>query len=399
MLNVFTLVCYPYGVPYCFGQMGWTLGSLFLVVSTWINVEAGMALGDICSRFPELTSFPRVVASCFGRRAGEATLWVQYSSYWLTNVYNFVITSEYLTESGVLTTWCEQRFMFLSFALIVPLLQLPDYHAMALPALASNAVLLGGVVVIFYVAWVTGGPEADVDYGDVGFSSASRGGVSLAFALGGAGVFPELIAEMKAPELFRRAVTKAFLPIFALYASCGLVGFWLFGRAAAGDVLRNFPPGLVVTKVTALLMACAMIVSTVENNLFMVLGVERAARRRWPAAAARAPRAASVAFRAAFLASELLVAAMLRGAGAGDLQALAGAVSGPALCYAAPFACHLVLFKGDHSAARAAAFRAFVAVGVVLFFFGTYFSVAAIVQAASSYTLFGGACRLAAERD
>ena len=34
-----------------------------------------------------------------------------------------------------------------------------------------------------------------------------------------------------------------------------------------------------------------------------------------------------------------------------------------------------------------------------LFFFGTYFSVAAIVQAASSYTLFGGACRLAAERD
>ena len=50
VLNVFTLICYPYGVPYCFGQMGWVLGSVFLVGSTWINVEAGVALGEICAR-------------------------------------------------------------------------------------------------------------------------------------------------------------------------------------------------------------------------------------------------------------------------------------------------------------------------------------------------------------
>ena len=191
--------------------------SLFLVVSTWINVEAGMALGDICSRFPELTSFPLVVASCFGRATGEATLWVQYSSYWLTNVYNFVIASEYLTESGVLTTWCEQRFMFLSFALIVPLLQLPDYHAMALPALASNAVLLGGVVVIFYVAWVTGGPESDVDYGDVGFSSASRGGVSLALA----GLVATIAARLQTAASIAATITLGVIGVKMSLLSVG----------------------------------------------------------------------------------------------------------------------------------------------------------------------------------
>ena len=106
----------------------------------------------------------------------------------------------------------------------------------------------------------------------------------------------------------------------------------------------------------------------------------------------------SFLFRAAFLASELVVAAALRGAGAGDMQALAGAVSGPALCYAAPFACHLALFAGEHSRPRRWAFLAFVVAGGLLCVFGTYYSVLGVVEAASSYTIFGGSCRLAAER-
>lgn len=71
-INVFTLICYPYGVPYCFGQTGWYVGTVFLCFSTWINVEAGICLGEICSRRPELTSFPRVVDAAFGSRWGEA---------------------------------------------------------------------------------------------------------------------------------------------------------------------------------------------------------------------------------------------------------------------------------------------------------------------------------------
>ena len=398
VLNVFTLICYPYGVPYCFGQMGWVLGSVFLVGSTWINVEAGVALGEICARRPELTSFPKVVRAAFGGRWGAATLWLQYGSYWLTNVYNFVITAEYWTESGVLTTWCEQRFMFLTYVLIVPLIQLPDYHAMAPAALFSNAVIVLGVLSLFWVAYVQGGPEPGVDYETAGFGRASRGGVSMAFALAGAGVFPELIAEMKHPDQFARAVRCAFLPIFLLYAACGLAGFWLFGGDAAGDILRNFPPNLAATHVTAFLMALSFLVSTVENNLFMVLGIERAAAARWPGLRETAPRTKSFLFRAAFLASELVVAAALRGAGAGDMQALAGAVSGPALCYAAPFACHLALFAGEHSRPRRWAFLAFVVAGGLLCVFGTYYSVLGVVEAASSYTIFGGSCRLAAER-
>ena len=398
VLNVFTLICYPYGVPYCFGQMGWVLGSVFLVGSTWINVEAGVALGEICARKPELTSFPKVVRAAFGGRWGAATLWLQYGSYWLTNVYNFVITAEYWTESGVLTTWCEQRFMFLTYVLIVPLIQLPDYHAMAPAALFSNAVIVLGVLSLFWVAYVQGGPEPGVDYETAGFGRASRGGVSMAFALAGAGVFPELIAEMKHPDQFARAVRCAFLPIFVLYAACGLAGFWLFGGDAAGDILRNFPPNLAATHVTAFLMALSFLVSTVENNLFMVLGIERAAAARWPGLRETAPRTKSFLFRAAFLASELVVAAALRGAGAGDMQALAGAVSGPALCYAAPFACHLALFAGEHSRPRRWAFLAFVVAGGLLCVFGTYYSVLGVVEAASSYTIFGGSCRLAAER-
>ena len=398
VLNVFTLICYPYGVPYCFGQMGWVLGSVFLVGSTWINVEAGVALGEVCARRPELTSFPKVVRAAFGGRWGAATLWLQYGSYWLTNVYNFVITAEYWTESGVLTTWCEQRFMFLTYVLIVPLIQLPDYHAMAPAALFSNAVIVLGVLSLFWVAYVQGGPEPGVDYETAGFGRASRGGVSMAFALAGAGVFPELIAEMKHPDQFARAVRCAFLPIFVLYAACGLAGFWLFGGDAAGDILRNFPPNLAATHVTAFLMALSFLVSTVENNLFMVLGIERAAAARWPGLRETAPRTKSFLFRAAFLASELVVAAALRGAGAGDMQALAGAVSGPALCYAAPFACHLALFAGEHSRPRRWAFLAFVVAGGLLCVFGTYYSVLGVVEAASSYTIFGGSCRLAAER-
>ena len=398
VLNVFTLICYPYGVPYCFGQMGWVLGSVFLVGSTWINVEAGVALGEICARKPELTSFPKVVRAAFGGRWGAATLWLQYGSYWLTNVYNFVITAEYWTESGVLTTWCEQRFMFLTYVLIVPLIQLPDYHAMAPAALFSNAVIVLGVLSLFWVAYVQGGPEPGVDYESSGFGRASRGGVSMAFALAGAGVFPELIAEMKHPDQFARAVRCAFLPIFVLYAACGLAGFWLFGGDAAGDILRNFPPNLAATHVTAFLMALSFLVSTVENNLFMVLGIERATAARWPGLRESAPRTKSFLFRAAFLASELVVAAALRGAGAGDMQALAGAVSGPALCYAAPFACHLALFAGEHSRPRRWAFLAFVVAGGLLCVFGTYYSVLGVVEAASSYTIFGGSCRLAVER-
>ena len=67
-------------------------------------------------------------------------------------------------------------------------------------------------------------------------------------------------------------------------------------------------------------------------------------------------------------------------------------------CYAAPFACHLALFAGEHSRPRRWAFLAFVVAGGLLCVFGTYYSVLGVVEAASSYTIFGGSCRLAVER-
>ena len=70
----------------------------------------------------------------------------------------------------------------------------------------------------------------------------------------------------------------------------------------------------------------------------------------------------------------------------------------PHRCYAAPFACHLALFAGEHSRPRRWAFLAFVVAGGLLCVFGTYYSVLGVVEAASSYTIFGGSCRLAAER-
>lgn len=396
--TVFTLICYPFGVPYCFGQMGWYFGTFFLLFSTWINIEAGVALGEICAENESLSTFPAVVGGAFGSAAATWTLYVQYGSYWLTNVYNFVITAEYWGEAGV-ASWCDVRWMLVTFFLVVPLIQLPDYHAMAWPATVCNVVTIGCAFVIFYVAFQQGGPRGDVEYGSVSFASASRGATSLAFVLGGAGVFPELCAEMEKPRELGTAVKGAFVPIVALYAGCGAVGFWLFGSAASGDAIRNFPPDLAVTRATAFLSAASFVVTTVENNLFMVMGLERGALDRYPSLRRVPPRFFRAVLRTTFLGSEILVAAALRGAGAGDMQALAGAVSGPALCYVLPFAVHLKVFAGTHSAFRKASFLGFCAVGIALFGFGMYFSIATVAEAASSYQLFGGACRLSAERD
>jgi len=79
-LNIFMIVCYPFGVPYCFGGMGWAAGGVVLAVSAAINVAAGVCVGDVCARLPHLTTYPGLVAEAFGEGAGSATRALQYAA-------------------------------------------------------------------------------------------------------------------------------------------------------------------------------------------------------------------------------------------------------------------------------------------------------------------------------
>ena len=53
-----------------------------------------------------------------------------------------MITAEYWGEAGI-GDWCDVRWMVVTFALVVPLIQLPDYHAMAAEAAERHSANAG----------------------------------------------------------------------------------------------------------------------------------------------------------------------------------------------------------------------------------------------------------------
>ena len=97
--NNIAFMAVPRSVPACFAATGWVAGLLCLLFSSAVTFDTGVVLGEVCTAYPSLTSFPLLVGEASAQRAGRlgldierwrtvghrATLSLQFATYYLSN--------------------------------------------------------------------------------------------------------------------------------------------------------------------------------------------------------------------------------------------------------------------------------------------------------------------------
>lgn len=405
-LNVVSVICFPLGVPYAMGQSGWWAGSIFLfysAVSTYVNT---LLLGEICVKFRNLNSYPAIAEKAFGETYGSLarvlTSSVQWIGFFFLVVYNLVMLGEYMSILDISSGVCQQQYIIGSALVLAILGQIPTWKDLAWLAMVFLTITLFGLITLIDEAFE--GHDSDPDYSSITFSSIINGMTAMAFAYGGAGMFPEMIQEMKDPADFNGptgSLSQAYVVIVPSYVLAGVVGFWAFGTACSGNIVENFPDNKLRTVLLAFNLFL-YIMGSLEANQLLAGKVEQymkvdptgwlepRTQQGW------APGLVRGCVRVGLIALQLFFAEMLFSAGVGDIQSLTGAIAGVLLTYVLPVVFYVKIFKREESGWLQGGSYWFLigsaAIGVFITVAGVVVAIKSIISAASDYSLFHGSC-------
>ena len=304
---------------------------------------------------------------------------------------------------------CQQDYIWAAALVLIIFGQIPTWKDLAWLAVVFLAVTFFGLIVL--VDESAEGHYSSPDYSSVTFSSIINGMTAMAFAFGGAGMFPEMIQEMKDPAEFNGttgSLSLAYLVIVPMYILAGVVGFWAFGTECSGNIVENFPANTLRTVLLALnlflyvmgsLEANQLLAGKLEQYLHIDPSgwLEPRSTRGW------APGLERGAIRTSLLLFQLFFAEMLFSAGVGDIQSLTGAIAGALLTYVLPVVFYAMLFKREERAwLQGSSYWLLLgsaAIGLFLTMAGVVVAIESIVSAASGYSLFSGQCSASLDDD
>ena len=199
-------------------------------------------------------------------------------------MYIFVVLAEYMTMArvGRAAGLCEREWLLLAMLVVVPVAQVPTFTEASFLALAFFVAMLFTAAALLYEA--AAHPYACPEYDEYDAASALDGFSQIAFAYSGLAIFPEMIAEMRAPREFCGATGSlaiAYYAIAPLYALSGVVPFWAWGTETQPNVLYNFARGRLADVVLGAQVAMALM-GQLQNHLLFAGSRARAGRRAGP---------------------------------------------------------------------------------------------------------------------
>ncbi|EGD80156.1 hypothetical protein PTSG_10838 [Salpingoeca rosetta] len=309
------------GLPYAFAQMGWAVSVVVLVVLTLISMYSSLVLAWLRGTAFDITTYPSLAAyatrgagkrgSSFHRRFAQIVLYTYLQGVCTIYLITMKIAIEEIfqrcaedgphstsdtshTTDPALAFACQPAscapdgvanlpdtlWLVIAAGFVFPFVHFRRLaHATWLSVLGVITILaVNGVIVYRCVQRIIDGTHAldRIEKFHRTFRGLINGITTTAFAYGGHGVMLDILAEMKEPAKFPRAVYASQGFMFFNYAVVGFLGYGAFGGAVTSPITISLPDGWlhVFTNSCLLLHVAAAycINSTVfVKNLFKLL--------------------------------------------------------------------------------------------------------------------------------
>lgn len=390
--------------PYAFQQSGWIAGFFFFVFGVACSYYTGVLLGNQSIPEQDEASYPRITARALGRGGHYFALVMQVASYFTLVVVLLVklglwmsLAARHVSEENRL---CITSLVIISAMILVVLVQTPTFkHVTPLAALAVAFSLLRLVLVYVQMGRYDMLQNCEPSYelpqeeGST-FMTFFRGLSTFMWMLGGHGMFPEEIREMRDPEVhYYKALNWAYGLIVVQYLMTIIPAYLVWGSWTTPLLVDNLPDDNI-TSAIVILSVVWMFIEAAISNLLLCLTVEVHVYNLSPLqhfirkeGELIFPAVKRGLHRVFVVLLQLFFAVMLQDAGVGNIQAFVGAFGFGALTFWLPYILEMFRvpkFRGLHTV--------LLIIGLVVSVFGMYTSLASIHEATQG-TLFSSECK------
>lgn len=377
-LNTWLYMATPMSMPATVANAGATWTGVFFGYSALSTYWTGRMLGKAFLVDPSCTTYAKMTSKAVARimmrrgvdesaahawepRVELATLCLQFVTYYLDATVQIVYISQYFGQTFTGVKMCGASWAMLIGALALPIVQIPTMHdsgrVVLLPCLSVIITLS-----VFFGEIFTTRPWEKCDpgptYGKIVTSATVFNSLgNFAYGFGGHGLYPEELREMKNPEDWPKVLNLTYGTMVPIYVLVMYWGYKAYGDFAKGNINLNFPKN-AANIVSMMMQSVQCYYGVFFTNIALMMRIETHLgvdpTEHWAVVTKYGvtPAVFRLVFRTAFLATEVLVAAIFLAVSGDvilDLQSLAGAVGMTAMTYFLPSIIHYAFNMNERS--------------------------------------------------
>jgi hypothetical protein len=160
-LNNIMYIASPLAMPATLAAGGWFFGNVWFVYCAACTYWTGTIIGKVFNAHPALTTYPAMVgeamhARCYAatgdataarehrRRGKRAAKALQFTTFYLDTVTQIIFIAQYLGQLAPRAKVCQSTWLFIVWLMVIPVMQIPTFHA-------SRWVIVPAVTVLFLV--------------------------------------------------------------------------------------------------------------------------------------------------------------------------------------------------------------------------------------------------------
>uniref|UniRef100_A0A0G4ID72 Amino acid transporter transmembrane domain-containing protein n=1 Tax=Chromera velia CCMP2878 TaxID=1169474 RepID=A0A0G4ID72_9ALVE len=218
----FSYMFWPYMLPWAFALLGFPTAITMLLISVAFSWHTGYMLGEVCnddrvSKQKGLGTYQDTVEAILGKQAGLYVKYVQMVQLFVYILGNIVFQAQLFRKAfegmDIGLPW--QWRAICGFSFMVVALLLPTFHSLGPFTFLAVGIQLFGLAAVVGGTATSVGTEMDLqdmlgrDSTIPAYTSwvyFFEGLANVLTSFGGHMLFPELIREMKRPDLFNRMV-------------------------------------------------------------------------------------------------------------------------------------------------------------------------------------------------
>mmetsp|Transcript_378 Transcript_378/g.947 ORF Transcript_378/g.947 Transcript_378/m.947 type:complete len:517 (-) Transcript_378:359-1909(-) len=261
-------------LPAAVSGLGYGLGITLCVLFGLLAGYIGTILGEARNRFaPRATSFAMLSSKIVGPRLAKFTKHAMYVNWWSVLPLYLLTAVESLRNAFY---WVGGRVCGYSWGwvvvgvLILPV-QMRSYHSISGIVAVSDAAVIVVIILILAVLASEGQntPEGFTHHNGPppgSFLDRYNNVSAFLFAYQGQSVFLEIMAEMKNPNYWTRALWLGQAVMIPTYTVTAGVGYYLLGDSAPGFLPAALPDNAAKTVINLLLFFHVVIAYLVHNQ-------------------------------------------------------------------------------------------------------------------------------------
>ncbi|XAR52344.1 hypothetical protein NMG60_11020354 [Bertholletia excelsa] len=364
---------------YAVKEGGW-VGLSILFIFSILSFYTGILLRHCLDSQPGLETYPDIGQAAFGMAGRIFISIILYMELYASCVEYIILESDNLSSlfpNANLSLGGYVMNSHLLFALLTTLVVLPTVWLRDLSVLSyiSAGGVIASILVVICLFWV-----GLVD--KVGFESkgTTLNLATLPVAIGlygfcysGHAVFPNIYVSMKKPSQFSAVLLTSFVICTSMYAGVAVLGYLMFGELTESQFTLNLPKELLASKVAV----WTTVVNPLTKYALTMTPVAMSMEELIPSNHLKS-HIYSVLIRAALVLSTLVVALIVPFFGL--VMALIGSFLTMLVTLILPCACFLRISRGKITLLQGSVCILIIAVGVISAIFGTYSSLAKIVE-------------------